>query len=129
MESRQEISNPRPTTQPTKFEVLHDFLVVTAVVGKSDARRFTPWKSQVLLHSRANAVVIVFRFDDGDRNIGLVIHKDVIGALCFAAGDELPSDDDASFGKVDLLADIHHPFPARAFHSGAYGAWSRYRAR
>ena len=48
-----------------------------------------------LLHSGADAVVIVLRLDDGDRDIGLVI-EDVIGALGFAAGDELSSDDDTS---------------------------------
>jgi hypothetical protein len=63
-------------------------------------------------------VIVVLRLDDGDRNIGLVI-KDVIGVLGFAAGDELSSDDDASLGKVDLLAYLHHPFPTRSFHCEA----------
>jgi hypothetical protein len=35
-------------------------------------------------------------------------------------GNELSSGDDASFGEDDLLADLHHPVPARAFHCGAY---------
>ena len=71
-----------------------------------------------LLHSVADAVVVVLGLDDGDRNIGLVI-KDVIGALGFAARDELSPDNDASLGEIDLLADLHHPVPARAFHCGA----------
>ena len=52
-------------------------------------------------------------------NVGLVI-KDVIGAFGFATGDELSPDDDASLGEGDLLADLHHPVPARALHCGAY---------
>ena len=72
-----------------------------------------------LLHSVADAVVIVLRLDDGDRNIGLVV-KDVIGALGFAARNKLAPDDDASLGEIDLLADLHHPVPARAFDGGAY---------
>jgi hypothetical protein len=63
-------------------------------------------------------VVIVLRLNDGNRDIGLVI-KDVIGALGFAARDELAADDDASFGEVDLLSNLHHPIPARAFYCGA----------
>ena len=72
-----------------------------------------------LLHAITDAVVVVLGLDDGDRDVGLVI-KDVIGALGFAAGDELATDDDASLGKGDLLADLHHPVPARAFDRGAY---------
>jgi hypothetical protein len=71
-----------------------------------------------LLHSVADAVVIVLGLDDGYRNIGLVI-KDVIGALGFAARNELAPDNDASLGEIDLLADLHHPVPARAFDGGA----------
>ena len=72
-----------------------------------------------LLHAVADAVVVVLGLDDGDGNIGLVI-KDVIGALGFAAGNELSANDDAALGEIDLLADLHHPVPARAFHGGAY---------
>src|ERR1019366_10159432 len=72
-----------------------------------------------LLHSVADAMVIVLRLDDGNGNIGLVI-KDVIGALGSATGNELSPDDDTSLGESDLLANLHHPVPARAFHCGAY---------
>ena len=71
-----------------------------------------------LLHSGADAVVVVLRLDDGDRDIGLVI-EDVVGALGFATRHKLPPDDDAPLGKVDLFANLHHPVPARAFHGGA----------
>ena len=62
-------------------------------------------------------MVVVLGLDDGDRIIGLVI-EDVICALGLAAGDELSSDDDASLGKVDLLAHLHHPVPACALYCG-----------
>jgi hypothetical protein len=66
----------------------------------------------------ADAVIVVLRLDDGDRDIGFVI-KDVIGALGFATGNELPPDDDTSLGEGDLLTDLHHPVPACAFYSRA----------
>ena len=72
-----------------------------------------------LLHPGADAVVIVLGLDNGDRNIGFVI-KNVVGALGFAAGNELAPDNDAAFGEVDLFANLHHPVPARAFDGGAY---------
>ena len=59
------------------------------------------------------STAIDFGLDDGDRDVGFVI-KDVIDALGFAAGNELSSDDDASLGELDLLADLHHLVPARA---------------
>ena len=71
-----------------------------------------------LLHAVADAVVVVLGLDDGDGDVGLVI-EDVIGALGFATGDELSANDDAALGEGDLLADLHHPVPARAFHGGA----------
>jgi len=71
-----------------------------------------------LLHSGADAMVIVLGLNDGDGNIGLVI-KDIICALGLASGNELTSDDDAPFGEVDLLSNLHHPVPARAFDGGA----------
>ena len=71
-----------------------------------------------LLHPVTEAVVIVLRLDDGDGDIRFVV-KDVVGALGFAARDELPPNNDATLGEINLLADLHHPIPARAFHCGA----------
>jgi len=73
---------------------------------------------EALLHSVADAVVIVLGLNDRYRNIRLVV-KDVIGALGFAARNKLAPDNDASLGEINLLADLHHPVPARAFHCGA----------
>src|SRR5438105_4803980 len=71
-----------------------------------------------LLHPVADAVIVVLRLDDSDRDIGLVI-KDVIGAFGFATSNELPPDDDTSLGEGDLLTDLHHPVPACAFYRRA----------
>jgi hypothetical protein len=54
------------------------------------------------------AVVLVL--DDGDRDVGLVV-KDIVGALGFAARDELSPDDDAILGESDLLAASSRPSP------------------
>ena len=72
-----------------------------------------------LLHAVAHAVVIILGLDDGDRDIGLVI-KDVVGALGLATGNEVSSDYDASLGERNLLAYLHYPISACAFHRGAY---------
>jgi hypothetical protein len=72
-----------------------------------------------LLHSVADAVVVVLGLDDRNRNVGFVI-KDVIGALGLPASNQFSADDDAAFGKSDLLAHLHHPVPARALYGGAY---------
>ena len=69
------------------------------------------------MHAVADAVVVVLGLDDGDRDVWLVI-KDIIGALGLPAGNEFSADDDAPFGKSDLLADLHHPVPARALDGG-----------
>src|SRR5580704_212264 len=71
-----------------------------------------------LLHPVADAVIVVLRLNDGDRDIGLVI-KDVIGALGFATSNELPPDDDTSLGEGDLLTDLHHPIPSSTFYCRA----------
>ena len=71
-----------------------------------------------LLHSVADAMVVVLGLDDGDGDIGLVIK--VISALGLAAGNELSPDDDASLREGDLFTYLHHPVPTRAFNCGTY---------
>jgi len=70
-----------------------------------------------LLHSVADAVIVVLRLDNGDGDIGLVI-EDVIGALGFPTGNELSPDDNASLGERDLFADLHHAVPTSPLHGG-----------
>ena len=64
-----------------------------------------------LLHSVADAVVVVLGLDDRDRDVGLVI-EDVVGPLGLAARDELAANDDPAVGEGDLLADLQHRIPA-----------------
>jgi hypothetical protein len=67
---------------------------------------------QALLDSVADAVVVVLGLDDCHGDVRLVV-EDVIGASASAAGNELPSDDDAALGEADLLADLRQLIPAR----------------
>ena len=60
---------------------------------------------QGLLHPVADAVVVVFGLDEGDRDVGFVV-EDVVGALGLAARDELAANDDAALGEADFLADL-----------------------
>lgn len=56
-------------------------------------------------------MVVVFRFDECDRNIGFVV-ENVVCELAFSAGDQLTTYDDAPFGKEDLFADLRENIPA-----------------
>ena len=71
---------------------------------------------EALLHPVADAMRIVFGLDQRQRDVGLVI-EDVVGALGFAAADQLAAHDDAALGEADLFADLRHLIPARP----AYG--------
>jgi hypothetical protein len=53
----------------------------------------------------ADAVVVVFRLDDDERDVALVI-EDVLSALRLTARDELPPNDDPPFGEVDLFPNL-----------------------
>ena len=66
-----------------------------------------------LLHTSANTVIIVFRFDDGDRNPRLVIKK-IVGFFGFTAPYGLTANDYAPFREVDLLSKLGHDVPLAA---------------
>jgi len=53
---------------------------------------------QGLLNACTYGVVVIFRFDKGYGDVGLVI-KNIIGALALTAGDELAAYNDAAFGE------------------------------
>ena len=87
-------------------------------VGRKNERNIEGYSViEGLLHPVADAVVVVFGLDDGDRDIGLVI-KDGVGAFGLPARYQFAADDDAPLGKSDFLADLHHPVPARALDGG-----------
>jgi ABC-type nitrate/sulfonate/bicarbonate transport system ATPase subunit len=57
----------------------------------------------------ADAVVVVLGFDDGDGDVGLQM-DDIVRAFRFSARYELPANDDAALGEIDLFADASfHP--------------------
>ena len=69
-------------------------------------------------HTRAPAacrrrrVVVVLRLDQGDGDVRLVV-ENVVGALGFAAGDQLAADDDPALGESRPLREsaTEHPSP------------------
>lgn len=46
-------------------------------------------------------VAVIFRLDEGERNVRLVVED-----ISLPAGEELPSDNDAPFGEVNLITDL-----------------------
>lgn len=64
-----------------------------------------------LLHAMADAVVIVFRLDNGNGLVGHVI-KDVICALGLAARMELAADDDSAGREADFFANLEMKIPS-----------------
>ena len=48
---------------------------------------------------------IVLGFDEGQRDIGLII-EDIVGALGLAAADQLAAHNDAPLGEADFLANL-----------------------
>ena len=66
-----------------------------------------------LLHAVADAVGVVLRLDQGDRNVRLVVENKV-GLLRLAARHQLAAHDDAALGEIDLLPNLHHLVPACA---------------
>jgi hypothetical protein len=70
-----------------------------------------------LLHPIADAMRVVFRLDDRDRDVGLVV-EDVIGALGFTARHKLAAYDDAALREAHLLADLQHLVPTDRTEGG-----------
>ena len=66
--------------------------------------------AQRLLHAVADGVVVVLGFDQGDRNVRLVL-EDVVGPLARAPANQVAAHDDAAPGEAHLLADLRHLVP------------------
>ena len=82
--------------------------VAIGAVGKRDVEDLGVLER--LLHAGADGVVVVLRFDDGDRDARLVVEK-VVGLLRFAALDRLAANDDTTLREVDFLAKLGHHVP------------------
>lgn len=65
----------------------------------------------------ADAVRAILGLDDGQGDVGLVVEH-VVGALAFAARDQLAAHDDAALGKAHLLTDLRRQVPARRDQGG-----------
>ena len=68
-----------------------------------------------LLHSGSNAVPVIFRLDDSQWNIGLVVEQ-IVSALSFASGSNITTDDNTTVREVVLHADLLLPVPASALN-------------
>ena len=64
-----------------------------------------------LLHPGANAVSVILRLDDSQRNIGLVV-KQIVGALSLSSGSNISADDDTTVREIVLHADLLLLVPA-----------------
>jgi len=64
-----------------------------------------------LLHTVTNRVEVILRFNDGDRDIRLVI-EDVVGKLRFPTGHHLPANVDLPLGEMDFSAELSVIVPA-----------------
>ena len=53
---------------------------------------------------------VVFGFNDGNRDVGLVV-EDVVGPLLLAAGDQLATHDDTALGEADLFPHLGGKVP------------------
>ena len=86
--------------------------VTIGAVGKRDVEDLGVFER--LLHAGADGVIVVFRFDDGDRDAWLVEEK-VVGLLGFTALDRLAANDDTALGEVDLFPKLGHHMPLAAW--------------
>ena len=68
-----------------------------------------------LLHPGSNAVPVIFRLDDSQWNIGLVVEQ-IVSALSFASGSNITTDDNTTVREVVLHADLFLLVPASALN-------------
>ena len=68
-----------------------------------------------LLHPGSNAVPVIFRLDDGKRDIWLVV-KQVVCALSLPSGCDISTDDDTTVREIVLHADLLLFVPASALN-------------
>jgi hypothetical protein len=84
-----------------------------AVRGKHEGNIQRRGIVEALLHAVANAVIIVLRLDQRDRDIRPVVKYEV-GLLRVAARHQLPAHDDPALGEIDLLPNLHNFVPPGA---------------
>lgn len=72
---------------------------------------------QRLLQTSADGMAVIFSFDDGNGDVGLVV-EDEVGALAFAAGGLVPFDKNAAVGEKDLFPHLTGNVPAGTLQGG-----------
>ena len=72
-----------------------------------------------LLNSSTHRVLVVFRLDDRDRDVGLVV-ENIVGASLLSACVEFPSDINFAGGEAYFLTDLSVYIPASRHDSGRY---------
>ena len=83
----------------------------TIAVRREDKRQLErPRVFERLLHAVADAAVVVLCLDHRERDVRFVV-EDVVGALGFAAQDDLAPDDDTALREADFLAQLRDLVP------------------
>ena len=85
-----------------------------AAVNRGDIEYFGV--RQGLLDAGAERVFVVFGFDDGDGDVGLVT-EDVVGSFARTAAGAVAFDLDAAIGEGDFFKYLAVPLPASALQS------------
>jgi len=70
-----------------------------------------------LLHSAADGVIVVLRFDQSDGNIRFVV-KNVVGSLSFTPRNQLVANDNPSSREEDLFTNLRLDIPTRLHDGG-----------
>src|SRR3546814_5175138 len=85
--------------------VVEDEAVTVGGEHEGDLQRLRVVES--LLHPVADAMAVVLRLDQGDRDVWLII-EDVVRPFALAAEDHLAAHDDPALGEADLLPDLRN---------------------
>ena len=95
------------------FHIVFQETVAIRAVHKRNVKHLGVFDG--LLHPRTNAVFVVLRLDDSQRDIGLVV-KQIVCALSLSSGGDISADDDTTVREVVLHADLLLPVPASALN-------------
>jgi hypothetical protein len=95
--------------------IVEEEAVAVAAEGEGDVQHVGVFEG--LLHALADRFVVVFGFDDGDRQVGFV-EEDVVGAFLFASADQFATHDHSSGGELDFFADLGVEVPAGGCEGG-----------
>ena len=95
------------------FHIVFQETVAIRAVHKRNVQHFGIFDG--LLHPGSNAVPVIFRLDNSQRDIGLVV-KQIVCALSLSSGGDISADDDTTVREVVLHADLLLPVPASALN-------------